>query len=145
MADGEQRDFRMTDERRTIVVGYDGSDVARRALARAADLAADRARVVVVHATPSLYPPPHAVTDPDEERRSEMLLEEARELLGRRGVTAETRRPVGDPGEELVATATETDADVIIVGRRRSPLAHVLGSVSSKVVEQAPCDVLVVR
>jgi nucleotide-binding universal stress UspA family protein len=135
----------MSDERRTIVVGYDGSDVSRRALGRAADLAGDGVRMVVVHATPSLYPPPHAVTDPDEERRSEVLLEEARELLGRRGVTPETRRPVGDPADELVATATETGADAIVVGRRRSPLAHLLGSVSSKVVEQAPCDVLVVR
>jgi nucleotide-binding universal stress UspA family protein len=135
----------MSDEGRTIVVGYDGSDASRRALARAAEFAGDGARVVVVHATAPLYPPPHAMSDPDEERRSEVLLEEARELLGRRGVTPDTRRPVGDAAEELVATATETAAAVIVVGRRRSSVAHLLGSVSSKVVELAPCDVLVVR
>jgi nucleotide-binding universal stress UspA family protein len=36
-------------------------------------------------------------------------------------------------------------ADVIVVGRRRGTFSHLLGSVSSKVVSDARCDVLVVR
>lgn len=135
----------MTGSQETVVVGYDGSDAARRALGRAAGLAGDRGRVLVVHVTPSVYPGPYEVPDPDEETRSDVLLEEARELLSRRGVKAETRSPVGDAADHLVALAEETEADTILVGRRRGKLTHLLGSVSSKVVERAPCDVLVVR
>ena len=74
-----------------------------------------------------------------------VLLEEARELLGRRGLEAEVRTPVGPPAEELVSAAAELAAELIVVGRRRSAAAHLLGSVSSKVVREAACDVLVVR
>ena len=130
----------------TIVVGYDGSDAARRALGRAAELATEGTKVVVVHATPSVYggstPGP---ADPEEETRAEGLLQEARELLGRRGLEAEALKPVGPPAEELVSAAAELAAELIVVGRRRSPAAHLLGSVSSKVVREADCDVLVVR
>jgi nucleotide-binding universal stress UspA family protein len=130
---------------RTIVVGYDGSDAARRALGRAAELADAGATVVVLHATPSVYPEPYEVEDVDEEARSEVLLEEARQLLGQRGLEPETRSPVGGAADELISAAKETGADVIVVGRRRGAVAHLLGSVSSKVVQDAPCDVLVVR
>jgi nucleotide-binding universal stress UspA family protein len=130
---------------RTIVVGYDGSDSARRALGRAAELASDDARVVVVHATQPLYARPYDMEDPNEEARSEVLLEEARQLLAARGIEAETSSPVGGAAEELVAAARELEADAIVVGRRRSTAAHMLGSVSSRVVSDAPCDVLVVR
>jgi nucleotide-binding universal stress UspA family protein len=128
------------------VVGYDGSDASRRALGRAAELADEGATVVAVHAAASVYgdaaPGP---ADPDEEARAEVLLQEARQLLGDRGVEAEVRTPVGPAAEALVAAAKEIGAELIVVGRRRSPAAHLLGSVSSKVVREAACDVLVVR
>jgi len=135
---------------RTIVVGYDGSDSARRALGRAAELAGvgregEEARIVVVHATHPLYPPPYDIADQDEEARGEVLLEEARQLLLARGVEPETRSAVGGAAQELVGAAKEVKAETIVVGRRRSPAAHMLGSVSSRVVAEAPCDVLVVR
>jgi nucleotide-binding universal stress UspA family protein len=130
----------------TIVVGYDGSDGARRALGRVAALRDESDRVVVVTAAPSVYPPPYAVLDTEEEPKTKALLAEASSLLDRHGVAAETRMPVGDPAEGLVATARELGAALVVVGRRRDSLArHVLGSVSKKVVEHAPCDVLVVR
>jgi nucleotide-binding universal stress UspA family protein len=37
------------------------------------------------------------------------------------------------------------EADVIVVGRRRGRLHHVLGSVSSRIVRRARCSVLVVH
>lgn len=131
----------------SIVVGYDGSDASRRALGRAADLADEGATVFVVHAAPSVYPGSGAaeVPDPAEERQSKTLLDEAKELLAKRGVTAETRTAVGGAADALVDTASESGADVVIVGRRNSAVAHILGSVSSDVVERAPCDVLVVH
>ena len=128
-----------------MLVGYDGSDSARRALGRAAELAERGARVVVLHAARPLYPRPYDISDPDEEAKSEALLEEARQLLAARGIEAELRSPTGRAAEALVAAAKELEADLIVVGRRGSAVAHMLGSVSSRVVDEAPCDVLVVR
>ena len=55
-------------------------------------------------------------------------------------------QPVGEPAAELVDAARELDADLVVLGRRsRSLRRAVLGSVSAKVVRNAPCDVLVVR
>jgi nucleotide-binding universal stress UspA family protein len=48
---------------------------------------------------------------------------------------------------ELVQEAEESGADLIVVGTRGLNAAKrlVLGSVSTNVVQHAPCDVLVVR
>jgi nucleotide-binding universal stress UspA family protein len=130
---------------RTIVVGFDGSDASRRALARLAELAWDDAQLIVVHATSSVYKEPYEVGDPKDVERGRLLLDEARELLGKRGIEPELRVVVGDAADEIVGIAKESEADLVAVGRRRSALSHLLGSVSSKVVSDAPCDVLVVR
>lgn len=54
---------------------------------------------------------------------------------------------LGDPAENICALADELEADLIIVGRKdRSGLEELLlGSVSSAVVHQAPCAVLVAQ
>ena len=122
---------------RTILVGYDGTDAARRALDAAADLAGYGSVVSVATVADSA----------DAAHASSRLLDEAREqLLGRR-VTPRLVEPVGDPAEMLVETALELGADLLVVGRReQSALKRfVLGSVSDGVVRRAPCDVLVVR
>jgi nucleotide-binding universal stress UspA family protein len=131
-----------------IVVGYDGSDAAKRALDKALALAGDDGRIVVVAAAE-----PHARTgitegahlDPSEIERRRNDLEEAKSLLSERGVEAETLEAQGDPGDVIVEAAK--DADLAVVGSRGlNPLQRLfLGSVSSKVVQRAECDVLVVR
>jgi nucleotide-binding universal stress UspA family protein len=52
----------------------------------------------------------------------------------------------GDPAEELLEVARAASADLVIVGRRSEDVGARtrLGSVATRVVEQAPCDVLVV-
>jgi nucleotide-binding universal stress UspA family protein len=119
---------------RNILVGYDGSEAAVRALDAAADLAG--------------YGSTLAVVSVGRERRpgGPRPLADARERLLRRQVTARYLEPVGDPAATLVETAYELEADLVVVGRRKSALQRlVLGSVSAKVVRRAPCDVLVVR
>jgi nucleotide-binding universal stress UspA family protein len=66
-------------------------------------------------------------------------------FLSERGIDAETIEGQGDPGSVIVKAAE--DADLVIVGSRglNSFQRILLGSVSSKVVHRAPCDVLVVR
>ena len=131
-----------------IVVGYEGSDSAKRALQRAADLAGSADRIVVVAAAES-----HARTgiakgahlDPSEVQQRLGDLEEAQRLLSERGIDAEAVEAQGDPGAVIVEAAK--DADLIVVGSRGlNPAQRILlGSVSSKVVHRAACDVLVVR
>lgn len=131
-----------------IVVGYDGSDAARRALERAAALASDDAKVVVVaaaepRARAGITEGAHL--DPSEVERRRNDLDEAKAFLAERAIEAETMEAQGDAGDVIVDAAK--DADLAIVGSRGlNPLQRLLlGSVSSKVVHRAECDVLVVR
>ena len=131
-----------------IVVGYDGSDGAKRALERAITLAGDDGRITVVavaqiHARPGFTE--GARLDPSEIERRRKDLEEAGALLAARGVDADTLEAQGDPGDVILDSAK--DADLVVVGSRGlNPFQRLLlGSVSSKVVHRAECDVLVVR
>jgi nucleotide-binding universal stress UspA family protein len=78
-----------------------------------------------------------------EDARS--VLERTASALGARSVRAEVVR--GAPGPVLCEYATTVDADVVVVGSRgRGAIRRaLLGSVSSHVVHNAPCPVLVVR
>lgn len=131
-----------------IVVGYDGSDGAKRALERAIALAGDDGRLTViaaaeVHARTGITE--GARLDPSEIERRRTDLEEAKAFLAERGVEAETLEAQGDPGDAILDAAK--DADLVVVGSRGlNPFQRLLlGSVSSKVVHRAECDVLVVR
>jgi nucleotide-binding universal stress UspA family protein len=96
---------------------------------------------------------PHARTgivkgahlDPSEVEQRRGDLEEAQRFLSERGIDAEPVEAQGDPGAVIVEAAK--DADLIVVGSRGlNPVQRILlGSVSSKVVHRAACDVLVVR
>jgi nucleotide-binding universal stress UspA family protein len=52
----------------------------------------------------------------------------------------------GDPAVVLVEVAREAAANLLVVGRRGGDFVvrTLLGSVAQRVVQQAPCDVLVV-
>ncbi len=67
--------------------------------------------------------------------------------LRQRGVKASWRVQIGVPFEEIVKTAEEERADMIVMGTHgRSGLNHaLLGSVAERVVRLAPCPVLTVR
>ena len=117
---------------RRIVVGYDGSEASRRALDAAADLVGYGSTLSVV-----------TVQNGEVGRDAAT---DARARLQTRHVEALYHEPVGEPAEQLVEAATALGADLVVVGRRdRNPLRSLLGSVSSRVVRRAGCDVLVVR
>ena len=132
-----------------IVVGYDDTEPARRALARAADLArAFDASVTVTSVAPVLIGRgvgPIDPVDPPSEHREELL--RASEYLTGRGVEAECLVAMGDPAGEIAELAEQRGADLIVVGTREpSWLARLLGlSVSGGVARKAHCDVLVVH
>jgi nucleotide-binding universal stress UspA family protein len=132
-----------------IVVGFDGSDNARKALARAAEIA-NGATIAVVSATSPqkfLRDPAVSAEDPaDVEARSEALAE-ARKYLEEKGITGQYVTGHGNPADVIVQEAEESGADLIVVGTRGHNLAQraILGSVSTNVVHHATVDVLVVR
>lgn len=132
---------------KNIVVGYDGSDAARRALERAAEIA-NGATVTVVSAVHVMPPVGRAAVqvDPDEIAERWHQLDEAKTFLAGKAVAVKTVESHGDPAEGIVETARDAGAD-LIVGTRGANVASrvLLGSVSTKVVHEAPCDVLVVR
>jgi nucleotide-binding universal stress UspA family protein len=76
---------------------------------------------------------------------AEAALDRTVGALGTRSFERSVRQ--GDPGVVLCELAAELDADVVVVGSRgRGALKRVLlGSVSTYVVHNAPCPVLVVR
>jgi nucleotide-binding universal stress UspA family protein len=124
----------MSAQPRKIVVCVDDSEPSQRALERAADLTGYGSTLTVVSVAR------------DGDRYAAGPLEKARERLLRRHVSATYLQPVGDPAAELVDAARELEADLVVLGRRSRSLRRlVLGSVSDAVLQQAPCDVLVVR
>lgn len=131
-----------------IVVGFDGSDHGRRALARAAAFAKTGATLTVVSAAPVtlLVRGGSAISPMDAEERDHAITE-ARAILAELGVEAGIVEGHGDPADVIVQEAEDSGADLIIVGTRGLNFAKrwLMGSVSTKVVQHAPCDVLIVR
>jgi len=135
------------DQPSKIIVGYDGSESARRGSGRVARLAWPRASVVVIAAIEP-YPRSRAtmpVTDTQPRSVGAGVTSTKRRPCASKGVDASTSLLKRDPAEALIDAAQ--DADLVVVGTRSLSRVQsfVLGSVSSKVVSRAPCDVLVVR
>ena len=134
---------------KTIVVGYDETDGAKRALERAAELgAAFNAKLIVTSVArraASLRSGPIDPTDPPGLHKEE--LEHAAAFLADRGLEGEYELALGDPASEIVKLAEDRDADLIVVGTREPNLvARLLGqSVSGAVERKAHRDVLIVH
>jgi len=132
-----------------IVVGFDGSDQAREALERAADIAGGATVAVVSSANVRTFFRGAGLSpvDPADAEAREKALADAREFLEGRGVNGVYIEGHGSPADVIVQEAEESGADLIVVGARGLGAAKriALGSVSTNVVHHAHCDVLVVR
>jgi nucleotide-binding universal stress UspA family protein len=132
-----------------ILIAYDGSDPARRALEYSARVQPDD-EVVLISVAPALIEGPRtpAYTDPssapDLHRE---LLEEAAAILAKTGVEAEPILAIGNPASEILDLADSRGVELIVIGRSGESAIRrfLMGSVSDRVVEHAQCDVLVVR
>lgn len=135
-----------------ILLAVDGSDHA----ARAADLAVEltrlaAGRLLLLHCH---RPFPKVVGEPYLQSIINRILEEAqtclapyRERLHRAEVSFEEQVLEGPAGPAIVQAATIQNCDLIVMGTRgRSDLQGLLlGSVTHRVLQTAPCPVLVVR
>ena len=81
------------------------------------------------------------------EEQGRRYLELVRKDAERQGVTAQCQARRGDPFEEVIATANDLRADLIIMGHtgRRGTSRVLIGSVTQRVLDYAPCPVLVMK
>jgi nucleotide-binding universal stress UspA family protein len=145
----------MTDRRngffRRILVGYDGSSSAEKALDAALAIANSLDSTVEVLSVvqppePALSPELHAVLD-DAREHYEKELRKIAQAANRNGIRLETDVVVGHPAEQIIRRAEESRADLIVLGHRGLSKFEqlIMGSVSERVLAYAHCPVLVTR
>jgi nucleotide-binding universal stress UspA family protein len=130
-----------------ILLAYDGSEQAKRALTFAVELAKlAQAKIGVVSVVPV-----HAGRigiDPWDDRKvhsTELL--EAKELITEAGLTADLHEPYGEISDEIIRTAEEGSYDHIVTGSRHKGLVErtLQGSVSEAVAVKFPATVTIVH
>ena len=143
---------------RRILVGYDGSAGAQRALERAIEEAQKtRGRITVVSVLNVPLDPDvprnFGTLDDISDREGEALspppdvvehLTEARDRLAAAGIDADLTWGAGPPGDVIVNAAERVRADVIVVGEHHHGfLARFVGAdVGADVQHAAGCDVI---
>lgn len=128
-----------------IMVAYDGSATARRALVHAADIVGRDGTVVVVNVVPV-----HAVSSrlqtisPAQCTHQEALLGEAQAILRSHGVHADLVAAFGDPRTEILSAAQQRRMSIVAVGRGRRWRRLGGRSLALRLAARAETDVLVV-
>lgn len=125
----------------TIVIAYDDTEPAKKALVRASELSrVFGARLVVTTVAPVDAAGAVADLDLPELARARTRLEED-------GIEAEYQPALGEPADAIVEVAEKRNAYLIVLGTREPGVVErLLGhSVSHAVLRLASCDVLVVR
>jgi len=135
-----------------ILIAHDGSKSSEKALKKGLEVAEKfSSSVTVISVVPELYLT--ELMEMDRVRILETLTEDAKKTMDQiRTKTAgfkslKTIIKQGNPAEEILETAKKIKADLIVTGShgRHGAQKFLLGSVSSKIIDHAPCAVLVVK
>jgi nucleotide-binding universal stress UspA family protein len=128
-----------------ILVGYDGSNSGKEALALAKKHAAAFGAQVIIVASLTGGSVTHAV----EVEHATEDLEFAKSMFDEGNIACETKLLVRGmtPGEDLIAFAKEQAVDEIVIGiKRRSKVGKLLfGSNAQYIIIKAPCPVVTVK
>lgn len=137
----------------TILVGLDGSERQENVLRQAVELA-DRCGGKL-HLARAMQVPadmPVSVWAMRGDDFDKFLLEQGQAALERLekmvppGLMAHRWVEMGKPAEVLCRLATETRADLVVIGSHGyDRLEQIIGTTAAKVVNKAPCTVVVVR
>ncbi len=133
-----------------VVVGYDGSESSRHALAYGAGMARRLNRaLLIVHVCPAgVYCEPLTGqvvgVQRDREELERWLVAEFDQIADRTGLKVSVLARRGNPARELAATADEQGADALVIGAPTRLWHHVAGSVPGWLARHAHCPVMVV-
>ena len=136
-----------------ILLGVDGSEHALRAAKTAANLARTMKsgilRIVVAYdpVPPYLGEPNMQTAISARMKEAEKILEKAVQAVGEIPGEIHTEILEGSPAEAILDVANARKSDLIVIGSRGLGrlTGALLGSQSQKVVQHAPCPVLIVR
>jgi len=141
---------------RKILVPIDFSDFSKSALKYAVTFAQHyHSKLILIYVMePVIYPPDFSmgqITLPtvnfDMDKRAKEELDKLAEVEIGSLVQVQTVIKTGKPFVEIIESAKEEDADLIIISTHgHSGVEHILfGSTADKVVRKAPCPVLTLR
>jgi len=142
---------------RRLLVAYDGSDNSKRALQYVVDLARDTGMALQVHVVnvqhePIIYGEYVTSAMIDELNNSLMakshsVLDEAAAMLQAGGLACETHTQLGNVAEQINDAVKRLGCDTVVMGTRGlgSFTGLVLGSVASRVINEVPVPVLLVK
>lgn len=139
-----------------ILLAYDGSEGARLAANYTVELAShyDKAEVTVLTIGGPLFGAAEADATSYiphmNEQEYQKVADEGLAILANKGVRSHKEFRWVDPADEILREASQGQYDLIVMGHRsaRQSLRRdhgMLGSVAIKVINNAPCSVLVVR
>ena len=136
-----------------ILLGVDGSEHALHAAKTAADLArslqSETLRIVVAYDSvpPYLGEPNMQTAISARMKEAEKILQKAVGVVGEIPGEIHTETLEGPPAEAILDVANTRKCDLIVMGSRGLGrlTGLLLGSQSQKVVQHAPCPVLIVR
>jgi nucleotide-binding universal stress UspA family protein len=130
-----------------ILVAYDGSEPAKRALEEAAELVTAMGGTVTVVSVVPVHPGRAPVDPWDDRPVHDAQLAEAKTILAARHVAWEVLEPAGDPAKTIEAIAEEGGYDTVILGSRGLGTAErvLQGSVSEHVATHSKASVVIVH
>jgi nucleotide-binding universal stress UspA family protein len=136
---------------KNIIVAFDGSEYSRAALIESSNLIKRHGgKIIMVHAV--YFDEEEFTTAPEQrERRFELgkkICYEAKEKVQKEfDIDVESLVCEGEPPDVVVDIAREKKVDLIAMGThgRKGIKRLIMGSVTSKVIVNAPCDVMVVK
>ena len=136
-----------------ILAPFDGSPGSSKALRRALVLAKSQGAEVTAFSVDEhmpRYAPAFGEVEEEKELREsefEQLRGQAEAVAREEGAPIETETMIGHAAQSIVRFAEEQGFDLIVIGHsgRSGVWGTLLGSTTARVVDQALCDVLVVR
>ena len=133
-----------------VVVGYDGSQSSRNALAYATGLARRLSRpLLVVYVVPyGVYCEPMTgqviCASREKGELERWLISELNQVCDAEGLEVSVIARRGNAAKELAAAADVSSADALVVGAPGHRLHHMVGSIPSWLARHARCPVIVV-
>lgn len=136
-----------------ILACLDGSDISKKALSAAIDLAIKYGAQLEAISVEGRLPAYAASIGEIKEAKKEknrffsIIGQEAKKIASDKGIDLKTEKRAGDIASVIIGFAKEKGFDLIVLGQKGHSrhFGFIIGSTADKVVDHAPCTVLVVK